>query len=162
MHVRRPEPQPPRAACDDVVVGTDLVAIDDVAQAVASFGDRYLRRVYTDGELGDCLGGASPRHGFARLAARFAAKESTMKALRLGDAALSFRAIEVVRADDGAPAIALHGDARGLAERLGIAWLNVSLTHEDRWAAAVVVAGRARRPGPPRLASRIRGRAPGR
>src|SRR5258706_12086466 len=70
-------------------VGTDIVAVAEVARSIELFGDRYLRRVYTDAELEYCLsrGPNAPLH----LAARFAAKEAALKALRLGDRAVSWR-----------------------------------------------------------------------
>ena len=61
-------------------VGTDVVAVHQVADSVARFGPRYLQRVYTDHELDSCAG--SPTFRAARLAARFAAKEATIKVLR--------------------------------------------------------------------------------
>ena len=57
-------------------VGTDLTCVADVASSIERFGDRYLRRLFTDHEL-DATGGAPER-----LAARFAAKEATVKVLR--------------------------------------------------------------------------------
>jgi holo-[acyl-carrier protein] synthase len=119
-------------------VGIDLVRVSTVADAVAEHGERYLRRVYTDGELADCGGAGAP--DLLRLAARFAAKEAALKALRAGDAAVPWTAVEVVRTADGAPELALHGAAEALARAAGIAELAVSLTHEPEYASAVVVA----------------------
>ena len=53
-------------------VGADLVMVDQVADSIAYFGDRYLRRVYTDHEIDSC--GGAPSVASAGLAARFAAK----------------------------------------------------------------------------------------
>ena len=116
-------------------VGIDLVDVDQVESAIAAHGDRYLRRVYTDREVADCGGFEAP--SAERLAARFAAKEAAFKALRLGDV-LPFHDIEVVRSPDGAPELALHGRAAGVAAVLGAEDLSVSLTHERGLAAAVV------------------------
>ncbi len=118
-----------------LVIGTDLIAIAEVEASVARFGDRYLRRVFTDLELDETRG----HQQGARLAARFAAKEAMLKALRVGDAAIPWRSIEVRRAADGAPEIQLHGAAAELAESQGIADLALSITHETAFAAAVVV-----------------------
>jgi holo-[acyl-carrier protein] synthase len=119
-------------------VGTDLVRVATVRDAIAAHGERYLQRVFTPREVEDCrmAGVVDPQ----RLAARFAAKEATLKALRAGDAAIPWPAVEVLRDPTGFPALALHGAAADLAARQGIAQLEVSLTHEEEYAAAVVVA----------------------
>jgi holo-[acyl-carrier protein] synthase len=115
-------------------VGIDLVAAGTVADALVAHGDKYLRRVYTEGEIADC--GGDP----LRLAARFAVKEAAMKVLRVGDAAVPFAAIETVRAADGAPELVLHGQAAALATAAGLSTFAISLTHEGAYAAAVVIA----------------------
>ncbi|MCI0571573.1 MAG: holo-ACP synthase [Myxococcaceae bacterium] len=125
------------------VVGTDLVRVSDVSTSIGFFGRRYLERLFTPRELADCQGqtGCAPE----RLAARFAAKEATLKALQPRDEALSWRAIEVVRAPWGAPKLALHGPALTLARRRGLTAFSVSLTHEAGYASAVVIAERKKR-----------------
>jgi holo-[acyl-carrier protein] synthase len=114
-------------------VGIDTVAVASVADALAAHGDRYLARVYTAAEQADCAGDAE------RLAARFAAKEAAVKALRAGDGGLPWTAIEVVRDPTGAVDLALHGPAAALAEAAGVSDVAVSLTHEGGLASAVVV-----------------------
>jgi holo-[acyl-carrier protein] synthase len=114
-------------------VGIDLVSVDQVAQSIADHGPAYLSRVYTDQELTDS------HQDPARLAARFAAKEATMKALRRGDEGIGWRSIEIVRATDGQPSIQLRDAAADLARRRGLQSIAVSLTHEPGHAAAVVV-----------------------
>jgi holo-[acyl-carrier protein] synthase len=90
--------------------------------------------VYTPQEVADCK--ADP----LRLAARFAAKEATMKVLQPPpDAAVPWPAIEVVRNAPGAPSIRLHGPAAQLAETAGLTAFALSFSHEDEYAAAVVV-----------------------
>ena len=75
------------------------------------------------------------------LAVRFGAKEATMKALGAGLGAFAFREVEVVRDDDsGAPSLALHGAAAALAATRGVHAWQVSLTHTDTTAMAVVIA----------------------
>jgi holo-[acyl-carrier protein] synthase len=119
-------------------VGIDLVRVSAVREAFAQHGERYLQRVFTEREVADCGGPGRP--DLLRLAARFAAKEAALKALRAGDAAVPWPAVEVVRGEDGAPELELHGVAADLAAAAGIAGLAVSLTHEDEYASAVVVA----------------------
>lgn len=121
-------------------VGTDLVLATTVREALAAHGERYLRRVYTDGEIADCAAPGQPCDVDAlRLAARFAAKEAALKALRVGGAAIPWTAIEVRRAEGGHPELRLHGPAAALAADAGIAELAVSLTHEEPYASAIVV-----------------------
>jgi len=119
--------------------GLDLASIEDVQWSIIAHGDRYLRRVYTDCELRDCLEGDGTPSA-RRLAARFAAKESTMKALRSADEALPWTSIGVRSDEFGRPSIELTGAAEELARARGLKALDVSLTHEGAMAAAVVVA----------------------
>jgi holo-[acyl-carrier protein] synthase len=119
-------------------VGIDLVSASAVADALAAHGEHYLRRVYTEREIADCGGVDAPDP--LRLAARFAAKEAAMKALRVGDAAVPLRTIEIVRGADGAPDLELHGAAAAVAAAAGLTAFAVSLTHEAPYASAVVVA----------------------
>jgi len=119
-------------------VGVDLCSVADVAESIRLFGDRYRRRVYTDGELGYCS--AVPALEAQRLAARFAAKEATLKVLQPAGWWPDWRTIDVRRHADGWCELHLTGAAAGLAVERGIAALSVSLTHEGGLAAAVVVA----------------------
>jgi holo-[acyl-carrier protein] synthase len=107
-------------------IGIDLVQISRIAESVATFGDRFLHRIFTDGEL------AYARGVPERLAARFAAKEAAKKALDLDG--VSWRDLEVVRTPSGACELVLHGRA---ARPVSLA---LSLTHEGDHAAAVVIA----------------------
>ena len=120
-------------------LGIDLVSVDCVAESIVRHSERYLERVYTDGELADCrdAGGAPVPE---RLASRFAAKEALMKALRPGDDAIPWRQIAVRSDRFGAPALELCGRAQAVAERRGVRSLALSMTHEGSFAAAVVVA----------------------
>lgn len=119
-------------------VGIDLVHAGAVRDALATHGDRYLARVFTPAEAADCTGPDGPDP--LALAARVAAKEAAMKVFRVGDRALPWTAIEVRREASGAPELTLHGLAAELAAEVGIGDLALSLTHEDEYAAAVVVA----------------------
>lgn len=110
------------------------MSADTVEQAIRMHGERYLRRVFTDEELREC--GPDP----SRLAARFAAKEATMKALRREDEPVPWDSIGVRCDSDGRPALELRGEAAALARRRGVTEISMSLTHEGPFAAAVVVA----------------------
>ena len=115
-------------------VGIDLVKTATIQEALAEHGEHYLARVYTPTEQAQC--GRDP----LRLAARFAAKEATMKVLEPSpDDPVPWTSIEVIRQTPGAPTLALHGPAAELARKAGITTLALSFTHEDEYAAAVVV-----------------------
>ncbi len=116
-------------------VGVDLVRVSAVAESLQQFGDRFLRRVFTQGEIAYAM--SAPALTASRLAARFAAKEATRKALRLDG--VGWRDIEVVRQPDGACDIQLHGVARAVG---GADPLALSMSHEGDHATAVVIADR--------------------
>lgn len=126
-------------AASPLRVGVDLVDVGDVRDAVGVHGERYLRRVYTEREVADCRAGdgeVAP----ARLAARFAAKEATLKVLRPArDRAVPWRSIEVRRHPEGWVDLELTGAAAAHAAAAGLHGLAVSLTHEGDHASAVVV-----------------------
>jgi holo-[acyl-carrier protein] synthase len=119
-------------------VGTDLVPVDHVAESVARFGDRYVGRVYTPHEVSCCQG--TPAVVAAGLAARFAAKEATIKVLRPVGHQPDWRSIEIRRDPAGWCELHLTDEAARMAQEQGINNLAVSLTHESGMAAAVVVA----------------------
>ncbi|GAC1652189.1 MAG: holo-[acyl-carrier-protein] synthase [Acidobacteriaceae bacterium] len=120
-----------------VGLGTDLIEIERIAQSVERFGDRFLRRVYTAGEIAYCL---RKKTSAESLAARFAAKEAAAKALGTGiSRGVSWLELEVVREPGCAPELRLWGRARERAERLGVTRSALSLTHSRGLALAVVV-----------------------
>ena len=121
-----------------VLVGVDLTRVAEVAASIERFGDRYLRRLFTEHELASCHG--HPDTVAAGLAARFAAKEATIKVLKPVAARPEWRSMEVHRAPSGACEMRLTDGAAKLATELGITDLAVSLSHEGDMAAAVVVA----------------------
>lgn len=116
--------------------GVDFVEIDRVSRVLDRYGDRFLRRVFTPGEIAYCRGRAP------NLAARFAAKEAVMKSLGTGFRGVGWRDIEVVRAPSGAPSPRLHGRAKRRAERLGVTEIAISLSHSRGFAMVVAVAMR--------------------
>lgn len=115
-------------------VGIDTVAVSSVRDALDAHGDRYLQRVYTRAERDDCGSDCE------RLAARFAAKEAAVKALRAGDGGVPWTDFELRRAPGGHPELRLHGAAQALARAAGVEDLAVSFTHEAGLATAMVVA----------------------
>lgn len=122
-----------------LTVGIDLVQLSRIRESIATFGDRFLRRVFTEGELAYAT--AAPDLAPSRLAARLAAKEATLKALDLVERGIGWRDIEVTRGPSGAPSLVLHRSARAAAEEAGLADsdLALSLSHEGDYATAVVI-----------------------
>ena len=102
-----------------MIVGTgiDIAEVPRIAQALARHGDRFLHRVFTEGEIRYC---DSKANRVERYAARFAAKEAGMKALGTGwNHGVRWRDIEVSRQPGGRPTITFHGKAAEFAARPG-------------------------------------------
>ena len=125
-------------------VGTDVQSIDEVAATLARFGDRYTQRLFTRHEILACAG--SPENVAASLAARFAAKEAVLKVLRVDGTAPQLIEIEIVRARGGACSVRLYGEAARQAERAGLGYWDVSLSHSGSVATATAVALAENRP----------------
>jgi len=119
-------------------VGVDVATVADVQASLSRFGDRYLARVFTQHEHESCTG--PPPVRASSLAARFAAKEATMKVLRVAEEAVIWRDIEVQSGPYGAPELRLSGEAARLADAIGAQSWSVSLTHEGGLALAIVAA----------------------
>jgi holo-[acyl-carrier protein] synthase len=119
-------------------VGIDLVATDSVRDSIAVHGARYLERIYSAHEIADCTTAAEVDP--ERLAGRFAAKEAAFKVLRVADEAVGWRDVEVRRHPSGWVELLLSGEAATLAAQAGISEWALSLSHDQGFAAAVVVA----------------------
>ena len=116
-----------------LVTGVDIIEVGRIRRVAETYGQRFLKRIYTDGEVAYCRGRAP------QLATRYAAKEAVMKALGTGVRGGRWRDIEVVRRRGQAPTIKLYGTALARAERLGIDHLALSLSHSEEYAVASVV-----------------------
>ncbi|GAB3135062.1 holo-[acyl-carrier-protein] synthase [Tsukamurella serpentis] len=114
-------------------IGIDMVDIRDVEDSLDRFGERFVSRVFTDAEVRDCAGDVR------RLAGRVAAKEAAVKALRPGpEDGHPPRQIEVRTTEDG-PELVLHGEFGAWARERGWMYAQVSLSHTDCHAVAVVL-----------------------
>lgn len=123
-----------------VAVGTDIIEIARIEKVYAEFGERFLRRVYTERERERYRGRTN------ELAARFAAKEATSKALGTGIIGIHWREMEILPNRRGKPVLILHGEAAERARMLGLTSFSVSLTHSRTDAMAFVVGVRDRNP----------------
>ena len=119
-------------------VGIDMVSVERMTESLQAFGDRFLRRIFTAQEIHYAQ--AAPLLSAERLAARFAAKESAMKALRLTDIGPCWKELEVQREPGGACSLVVHGAAKQTIEAAGVREVTLSLSHEGGFAVAVVVA----------------------
>lgn len=124
-------------------LGVDVVSVTDIAESIEKFGDSYLNRVFTAHELDSSSGTLEVR---ARaLAARFAAKEATLKALRpdVSDA-VPWTDIEICRHPSGWCEVVVRNKALQLAESQQVSDLTVSFSHDGDRATAVVVGWRGK------------------
>ena len=118
-------------------LGTDIIEIARIAQSIDRYGERFVQRIFTAGEIAYCQRKKSAAESFA---ARFAAKEAAAKALGTGiSRGVSWLEIEVTREPGGRPLLALSGRAAERARELGVVRVSVSLTHTREMAMAVVV-----------------------
>jgi holo-[acyl-carrier protein] synthase len=122
-----------------MIVGTgiDIAEVPRIAQAISRYGDRFLHRIFTEGEIQYCESKASRVESYA---ARFAAKEAAMKALGTGwNRGVRWRDVEVCRQPGSRPTLAFHGKAAEFASRLGAVHVALSLTHTAAEAIAQVI-----------------------
>lgn len=122
-----------------MIVGTgiDIAEVPRIRQSIDRFGERFLQRVFTEGEIRYC---ESKANRFERYAARFAAKEAGMKALGTGwNFGVRWRDLEVARKPGGRPTLLLHGKAAEFAAKLGATNIALSLTHTPAQAMAQVI-----------------------
>lgn len=118
-----------------IAVGVDLLERRRFLETHARFGERFLRKVFTEREVEQARGQVG------RLAGRFAAKEACAKALGTGIGAnAAWRDIEIVRLGGGKPRLVLRGAARERAAALGLAAFDVSISDTGEHVLAVVVA----------------------
>jgi holo-[acyl-carrier protein] synthase len=122
-----------------MIVGTgiDIAEVPRIREVIERHGDRFLRRIFTEGEIQYC---ESKANRVERYAARFAAKEAGMKAIGTGwNHGVRWRDIEVARKPGGRPTLLLHGKAAEFAAKLGTTNIALSLTHTADQAMAQVI-----------------------
>ena len=124
---------------DSMIIGTgiDICDVPRMADSIARWGERFLRRVFTENEIRYCQ---SKKNAAERFAARFAAKEAAMKALGTGvSLGVVWTNIEVGHAPGGRPVLRLTGKTAEVAHKLGVNRISLSLTHTETAAMAVVI-----------------------
>lgn len=118
-------------------IGVDLVECSRIERSLDRFGEKFLRRVFTEGEIEYSMSMKFPaRH----LAARFAAKEAVSKAFGTGiGKAMGWRNIDVRKKKSGEPFLVFSGRAQELATIRSVTSALITLSHTDHHAMACVV-----------------------
>src|SRR5947199_10409842 len=118
-------------------IGIDVIQNDRLRDSVQRFGDRFLNRIYTEGEIAYCKKCVNSELHYA---ARFAAKEAAFKALGTGwREGVRWLDVEVTHQPSGKPELALYGRAQELAQQMGVTRTAVSISHADRYVMAQVI-----------------------
>lgn len=118
-------------------IGTDIVSIQRIERAVERFGERFINKVFTEGETSYCIG---KKEKGPYLAGRFAAKEAVLKALGTGISnGIGLKDVEVARVQGKRPEITLHGKGKETADSLGVKSIHISISHDGGIATAFAV-----------------------
>ncbi|MDX1415088.1 MAG: holo-ACP synthase [Candidatus Promineifilaceae bacterium] len=117
-----------------IAVGVDIIEVARIERSLDKLGQQFLDRIFTHLEQSYCDGRAE------RLAGRFALKEAVAKALGVGIGDIRWQEIEVLNDERGKPVLTLHGNARQLADELGLHSWSVSMSHSETNAIGMAVA----------------------
>ena len=118
-------------------IGVDLVECSRIEHSLERFGEKFLHRVFTEGEIEYSM---SMKYPARHLAARFAGKEAVSKAFGTGiGKAMGWRNIDIRKKKSGEPFLVFSGPAQELATKRGVTSALITLSHTDRHAMAAVV-----------------------
>ena len=118
-------------------IGVDMVEVERIQHSLDRFGERFMKRVFTEGEIDYCTSMKFPARHFA---ARFAAKEAVSKAFGTGvGKAMGWRDIDIRKKKSGEPFLVFSGPAQELATKRGVTSALITLSHTDHHAMACVV-----------------------
>ncbi len=118
-------------------IGIDLVDCDRIQNSIERFGDRFLKRIFTEGEIAYSNSMKFPARHFA---ARFAAKEALSKAFGTGiGKAMGWRDLDVQKKESGEPFVVLSGGAEKMANELEVGRVWISLSHTDASGMATII-----------------------
>ncbi len=118
-------------------IGMDVVETKRISDSLERFGDRFLHRIFLEGEI---VYSQSMKFPHLHLAARFAAKEAISKAFGTGIGhSMGWRDLEIEREPSGAPKVRLHGRAEAFAKEKGVKEVHISLSHTAEYGAASAV-----------------------
>jgi len=117
-------------------IGVDLVEVERIQHSLDRFGERFMKRVFTEGEIAYCQ---SMKFSARHFAARFAAKEAVSKAFGTGiGKAMGWRDIDVHKKESGEPFLVLHRGAEALAKKRAVKSVWISLSHTEHHAVAMI------------------------
>jgi holo-[acyl-carrier protein] synthase len=120
-----------------VGLGIDVAEVKRIGAVIEAQKERFLKRVYTQDEVAYC---EQFKNRYERYAGRFAVKEAAMKALGTGwSRGVRWVDVEVVRQRGGRPMLALKGEAKRIADALGVKNIAISITHTAEQAFAQVI-----------------------
>ena len=121
-------------------IGVDVIECSRIQHSIERFGDRFLHRVFTDGEIEYSMSMKFPeRH----LAARFAGKEAVAKAFGTGiGKAMGWRNIDIRKKESGEPFLVFSGPAEAFAAERGVTSALITLSHTENYAVACVCSSR--------------------
>ncbi|MBI3394458.1 MAG: holo-ACP synthase [Spirochaetia bacterium] len=118
-------------------LGTDIIENDRIRDLLSKHGDRFLNRIFTREEVEYARSHVDP---VPYLAARFAVKEASIKALNLpGEMGVSMKEVEVAGSVFGKKKLVLHGKVKKIAEQMGARHFHLSLSHGQGMSMAVVI-----------------------
>jgi holo-[acyl-carrier protein] synthase len=118
-------------------IGIDIVENERIGCSIEKHGEHFLKKTFTEQEIEYCSAKASSLQSYA---ARFAAKEAAMKALGTGwQKGVGFLSVEVTREGTNAPKLLLHGQAKVLADEMGLTSAHISISHSDSYSIAQVI-----------------------
>jgi holo-[acyl-carrier protein] synthase len=118
-------------------IGIDLVENSRMERIIKKWGPKFVNRIFSEGEIKYC-----GRHvnSSTHYGARFAAKESFLKALGIGlGMGVKLNDIEVINDENGKPALVLCGEAKTQILKRKITEVHLSLTHTQKYATAIVL-----------------------
>jgi len=137
---------PGRSRCREAVrkqvgmivgTGVDIAETERLGEALERHGERFSRRIYTPQEIAYC---ERFKNKAERYAARFAAKEAAFKALGTGwREGIRWLDVEVTHQPSGKPELVLTGRAKEIAEQMGVARTEVSISHANQYVVAQVI-----------------------
>lgn len=127
----------------DLFLGTDICEIDRIQLLYEKYGEKFLKRTFTDDEIKYCL--SKPRQTASRLAVRFATKEAASKALGVGinklgwNKGINWKDVELIRHTNGNVTLKLSNKAREIEQKLKITKWTVSVSHSKHDAISTVI-----------------------
>ncbi len=118
-------------------VGTDVIEVVRIKQAVEKYGERFLRRLFTPAEIEYC---SARKNSALHYAGRFASKEAAFKAMGRGwGGEISWKDVEIANLASGAPQITFHGKALEVITEKKMTRAHVSISHIEDIATAIVI-----------------------